>query len=101
MRIKSMPHAAASPTRLAHGSMAPLSFLFTIMRFRRTFHRGIDAVRNAVALLWSHGQAEGQIDRLKALLRTTVTSLCGSRCFLVFVPIPPICPLEGSLRHTD
>ncbi len=40
-----------------------------IMRFARTLHRDIDAVRNAIELPWSNGQAEGQINRLKTLKR--------------------------------
>jgi transposase len=42
-----------------------------IMRFARTLHRDIDAVRNAIELPWSNGQAEGQINRLKTLKRAT------------------------------
>lgn len=40
-----------------------------IMRFARTLHRDIDAVRNAIELPWSNGQAKGQINRLKTLKR--------------------------------
>jgi transposase len=40
-----------------------------ITRFARTLHRDIDAVRNAIELPWSNGQAEGQINRLKTLKR--------------------------------
>lgn len=43
--------------------------LVPIMRFARTLHRDIDAVRNAIELPWSNGQAEGQINRLKTLKR--------------------------------
>lgn len=43
--------------------------LAPIMRFARTLHRDIDAVRNAIELPWSNGQAEGQINRLKTLKR--------------------------------
>lgn len=45
------------------------SNLIPIMRFARTLHRDIDAVRNAIELPWSNGQAEGQINRLKTLKR--------------------------------
>jgi transposase len=40
-----------------------------IMRFARTLHRDIEAVRNAIELPGSNGQAEGQINRLKTLKR--------------------------------
>ena len=43
--------------------------LVPIMRFARTLHRDIDAVRNGIELPWSNGQAEGQINRLKTLKR--------------------------------
>lgn len=43
--------------------------LVSIMRFARTLHRDIDAVRNAIEMPWSNGQAEGQINRLKTLKR--------------------------------
>ena len=45
------------------------SNIIPIMRFARTLHRDIDAVRNAIELPWSNGQAEGQINRLKTLKR--------------------------------
>lgn len=47
------------------------SNIVPIMRFARTLHRDIDAVRNAIELPWSNGQAEGQINRLKTLKRAT------------------------------
>lgn len=40
-----------------------------IVRFARTLHRDIDAVRHAIELPWRNGQAEGQINRLKTLKR--------------------------------
>ena len=43
--------------------------LAPIMRFARTLHRDIDAVKNAIEMPWSNGQAEGQINRLKTLKR--------------------------------
>jgi transposase len=43
--------------------------LASIVRFARTLHRDIDAVRNAIEMPWSNGQAEGQINRLKTLKR--------------------------------
>jgi len=43
--------------------------LAPIVRFARTLNRDIDAVRNAIEMEWSNGQAEGQINRLKTLNR--------------------------------
>lgn len=43
--------------------------LAPIVRFARTLNRDIDAVRNAIEMQWSNGQAEGQINRLKTLKR--------------------------------
>lgn len=43
--------------------------LTAIMRFASVLRRDIDAVRNAIELPWSNGQAEGQINRLKVLKR--------------------------------
>ena len=45
------------------------SELIPIMRFARVLRRDIDAVKNAIELPWSNGQAEGQINRLKTLKR--------------------------------
>lgn len=43
--------------------------LAEMLRFAKALHRDIDAVKNAIALPWSNGQAEGQINRLKTLKR--------------------------------
>ena len=43
--------------------------LVPIMRFARTLHRDIDAVRNAIELPWRNDQAGRQINRLKTLKR--------------------------------
>jgi transposase len=43
--------------------------LTPIVRFARTLSRDFDAVKNAVEMPWSNGQAEGQINRLKTLKR--------------------------------
>jgi transposase len=43
--------------------------LAPIVRFARTLNRDFDAVKNAVEMPWSNGQAEGQINRLKTLKR--------------------------------
>jgi transposase len=40
-----------------------------MQQIARVLSRDIDAVRNAIAEQWSSGQAEGQINRLKALKR--------------------------------
>jgi hypothetical protein len=45
------------------------SEIIPIVRFARTLRRDIDAVRNAIELPWSNGQAEGHINRLKTLKR--------------------------------
>ncbi|NGO54784.1 ISL3 family transposase [Mesorhizobium camelthorni] len=45
------------------------SGLVPIVRFARVLRRDISAVRNAVELPWSNGQAEGQINRLKTIKR--------------------------------
>lgn len=37
--------------------------------FARTLNRDFDAVKNAIEMPWSNGQAEGQINRLKTLKR--------------------------------
>jgi|TARA_B100002051_G_scaffold263306_1_gene286885 transposase len=61
------------------------------MRFARTLHRDINAVRNAIELPWNNGQAEGQVNRLKTLKRAmygrTGPELLRARMLL--------------LRHTD
>ncbi|MGB3150789.1 MAG: transposase, partial [Maribacter sp.] len=44
--------------------------LVEMVRFARVLHRDIEAVKNAVKLPWSNGQAEGQINRLKTLKRS-------------------------------
>jgi transposase len=43
--------------------------LAPIVRFARTLNRDLDAVKNAIEMPWSNGQAEGQINRLKTLKR--------------------------------
>lgn len=43
--------------------------LIPIVRFASVLRRDLDAVRNAIELPWSNGQAEGQINRLKTLKR--------------------------------
>ena len=45
------------------------SDLIPMMRFARVLRRDIGAVKNAIELPWSNGQAEGQINRLKTLKR--------------------------------
>ncbi len=43
--------------------------LAPIVRFARTLNRDFDAVKNAIEMPWSNGQAEGQINRLKTFKR--------------------------------
>ena len=43
---------------------------FRVVRFARTLNRDYDAVKNAIEMPWSNGQAEGQINRLKTLKRS-------------------------------
>lgn len=45
------------------------SGLAPVKRFAQVLRRDIDAVRNAIELPWSNGQAEGQINRLKTIKR--------------------------------
>jgi transposase len=40
-----------------------------LARFARTLNRDFDAVKNAIEMPRSNGQAEGQINRLKTLKR--------------------------------
>lgn len=44
--------------------------LYGIRRFAEILRRDIDAVRNAVSEIWSNGQTEGQINKLKTLKRS-------------------------------
>ncbi|WP_431519984.1 transposase [Pseudorhizobium pelagicum] len=46
------------------------SGLVSLARFARVLRRDIDAVRNAIDMPWSNGQAEGQINRLKTIKRS-------------------------------
>jgi transposase len=45
------------------------SGIYAIHRFARTLRRDVEAIKNAVTELWSNGQTEGQINRLKTLKR--------------------------------
>jgi transposase len=42
-----------------------------LQQFARTLRRDLAAVRNAIVLPWSNGQAEGQINKLKTMKRGT------------------------------
>ena len=44
--------------------------IFTMRRFAKTLRQDKSAVQNAVTELWSNGQTEGQINRLKTLKRS-------------------------------
>ena len=48
---------------------ADRSGLYGIRRFARSLRQDLAAVRNAITEIWSNGQAEGQINRLKILKR--------------------------------
>lgn len=43
------------------------SDIYAMWRFAKTLQRDWDAVHNALTMLWSNGQTEGQISRLKSL----------------------------------
>ena len=60
-----------SPAELDPERRDSVSDLFQIARLARarTSNRDFDAVKNAVEMPWSNGQAEGQINRLKTLKR--------------------------------
>jgi transposase len=45
------------------------SGIYGMHRFARALRHDVEAVRNAVLELWSNGQTEGQINRLKTLKR--------------------------------
>ena len=45
------------------------SGIYALQRFARTIKRDIAAVYNAMTTIWSNGQTEGQINRLKTLKR--------------------------------
>jgi transposase len=69
MRFKGILRGAQSGPLDAWIDNAIESEIIPIVRFARTLRRDIDAVRNAIELPWSNGQAEGQINRLKTLKR--------------------------------
>ena len=48
---------------------AQQSGIYAMQRFARTMRRDLDAVRNALTEVWSGGQTEGHINRLKTLKR--------------------------------
>lgn len=48
---------------------AIVSGLTSLAQFVRVLRRDIDAVRNAIDLPWSNGQAEDHINRLKTIKR--------------------------------
>ena len=49
------------------------SGIYAMQRFARMIRRDFEAVRNAVMQLWSNGQTEGQINKLKTFTR----AMCG------------------------
>jgi transposase len=70
---------------------AQQSGLYAIQRFGRTLRRDIDAVRSALTEIWSNGQTEGQINRLKTLKRAMYgrasTELLRARMLPLHLPI--------------
>jgi transposase len=48
---------------------ARLSGIYGMQRFAQTLRQDIAAVENAATQIWSSGQVEGQINRLKTLKR--------------------------------
>jgi transposase len=70
---------------------AQQSGIYAIHRFASTLRRDLDAVRNAVTKLWSNGQTEGQINRLKTLKRAMYgragTELLRARMLPLHLPI--------------
>jgi len=56
------------------------SGIYALQRFAKTLQRDKDAVRNAIALPWSSGQVEGQINRLKTLKRAMYGRPAESSC---------------------
>ena len=69
MRFKGILRGAHSEPLKQWMDDAVETGLVSIVRFASVLHRDIDAVRNAIELPWSNGQAEGQINRLKTLKR--------------------------------
>jgi transposase len=69
MRFKGILHGRKADPLPAWIDDAIETDLAPIVRFARTLNRDIDAVRNAIEMQWSNGQAEGQINRLKTLKR--------------------------------
>jgi transposase len=70
---------------------AQQSGIYAIHRFAGTLRRDLDAVKNAVTELWSNGQTEGQINRLKTLKRAMYgragTELLRARMLPIHLPI--------------
>ncbi|AVA26489.1 ISL3 family insertion sequence transposase domain-containing protein (plasmid) [Rhizobium sp. NXC24] len=50
---------------------AIVSGLISLARFALVLRRDIDAIRNAIDLPWSNGQAQAHINRLKTIKRAT------------------------------
>ena len=69
MRFKGILRGAQFDPLDAWIDSAIESEIIPMVRFARALRRDIDAVRNAIEMPWSNGQAEGQINRLKTLKR--------------------------------
>ena len=70
------------------------SGLYGLRRFAYTIRHDLEAVRNAISELWSNGQTEGQINRLKTLKRQMYgragTELLRARLLPLFCNDQPI-----------
>jgi transposase len=74
---------------------ADRSGLYGIRRFARSLRQNLAAVRNAITEIWSNGQEEGQINRLKTLKRAVYGS---AGVELLRARMLPIGPTE---EHAD
>ena len=69
MRFRGLLHGANAKKLTQWLDDARRSGIRTMRQFTRTLSRDLDAIKNAITYRWSSGQAEGQINRLKALKR--------------------------------
>lgn len=69
MRFRGIFHSRTSAKLEEWIDDAIRSGLCFLARFARFLRRDIDAVCNAIDMPWSNGQAEGQINRLKTIMR--------------------------------
>jgi transposase len=71
------------------------SGIYALQRFARTIKRDIAAVYNAMTTIWSNGQTEGQINRLKTLKRAMY-----GRAGIELLRARML-PLQNRFHHTD